>query len=162
YESSPGIGPYLVSTADAEADMMPAFFGGRGPDRGPERKGGRARGSEPPRLRGRGPRSGDSGFPGLWRIAIRHHEGSLQAIVEQVLLLARGRAANAEKRLVSPGDLIQRSLRSSMAGSDPPPCTVECRIEPNLPAVFCDEQAMTQALRNLIDNAVKYGLVGGW
>jgi signal transduction histidine kinase len=84
------------------------------------------------------------------------------AMVEQVLLLARGRAASAGRRLISPDDLVRRSLRVSMAGAEPAPCPVECTIEPGLAPVLCDEQSMTQALRNLIDNAVKYGSGGGW
>jgi signal transduction histidine kinase len=92
-----------------------------------------------------------------------HEESTkLMAMVEQVLLLARGRAARPEKRSISPAELLQRSLRASMAGADPPPCKVECTASSDLPPIICNEQAMTQALRNLLDNAVKYGLSGGW
>jgi signal transduction histidine kinase len=92
-----------------------------------------------------------------------HEESTkLMAMVEQVLLLARGSAARPEKRSISPAELLQRSLRASMAGAEPPPCRVECTASPNLPFILCDEQAMTQVLRNLLDNAVKYGLSGGW
>jgi signal transduction histidine kinase len=92
-----------------------------------------------------------------------HEESTkLMAMVEQVLLLARGRAARPGKRLISPSELLQRSLGASIAGADPRPCKVECAVSPNLPLLWCDEQAMTQALRNLLDNAVKYGLSGDW
>jgi signal transduction histidine kinase len=84
---------------------------------------------------------------------IQNQSEKLTQLVEQVLLFARADSAPAlqERRTVEVGSLIEAGLRAS--GIE----TIDKQIESGLPPVSVDEAAMAQALRNLLDNAVRYG-----
>ena len=62
-----------------------------------------------------------------------------------------------EREPVSVEVLIEEGVRSSRVS---PELVLEKHLAPGLPLVLADEQALKHALRNLIDNAVKYGTEG--
>jgi signal transduction histidine kinase len=101
---------------------------------------------------------------------IQRESGKLSGLVEQVLRFA---GAGADQMLrqrepVAVEALVERSLGDASMGasaavigsSEPPRISVEQHIPPDLPRVLADPQAMGHALRNLIENATKYG--GSW
>jgi len=88
----------------------------------------------------------------------------LTALVEQVLLFARADSAPAlrERRTVSVEALIEGGLRASCVAGEEGGRVIERRIEADLPPLLVDEPSLTQALRNLLDNAVRYGNGREW
>ena len=57
---------------------------------------------------------------------------------------------------VSPGDVVEGAIKTASDRLDTPGCRLEVRVEPNLPEVLADSDALTTALVNLLDNACKY------
>jgi signal transduction histidine kinase len=98
---------------------------------------------------------------------IQRESGRLSSLVEQVLRFA-GASAGRELRQREPvtvETLIERSLTGATGeGADPQTgssrVVFEKRIPLDLPGVLADPEAMGHALRNLIENAIKYG--GSW
>jgi signal transduction histidine kinase len=94
-------------------------------------------------------------------IVIRDDVRRLAGMVEQVLELAgafRGKNLYQLKPVDLSG-LIERVLagyHSSQA------CHIEKDLEPGLPPVMADPIALASAVRNILDNAVKYGGGAGW
>jgi signal transduction histidine kinase len=87
---------------------------------------------------------------------IQRESGKLGALVEQILRFAGARAGQVlrKREPLAIDDLIQASLPADQETSH---VAFEKRIAPGLPPVLADEEALTHAIRNLIDNAVKYG-----
>jgi signal transduction histidine kinase len=83
----------------------------------------------------------------------------LMQLVEQVLLFASSRQSrlHLQVRPVELNSILERALEN--AGTHG--CKVERQIEPGLPLVLADPTALTQALQNIIANAVKYGAPDG-
>jgi signal transduction histidine kinase len=77
----------------------------------------------------------------------------LEALIDQVLRFASGRAGHAvrELRPVALAPLIEEVVTSSGHSE------IDVEVEPNLPLVSADDQALRHALRNLVDNAIRYG-----
>jgi len=89
-------------------------------------------------------------------LVIRDDVRRLAGMVEQVLELAgayRGKGLY-QPRPVDLSGLIDQALAKSNPGSE---WRIEKEIPPDLPAVLADPSALGSALRNIIDNAVKYG-----
>ena len=101
---------------------------------------------------------------------IQRESGKLSALVEQVLRFAGASAGQVlrKREEVMVATLVERSLpdasvEAAAAGNGSsrlPEIIVEKRIPPDLPRVLADPEAMPHALRNLIENAIKYG--GPW
>jgi signal transduction histidine kinase len=100
---------------------------------------------------------------------IQRESRKLSALVEQVLRFAAASASQVlrQREPVTVEALVERSLADASVeapagnGSSPPSEIVfEKCIPPDLPYVLADPEAMGHALRNLIENAVKYG--GPW
>ncbi len=96
---------------------------------------------------------------------IQEESEKLGALVEQVLQFASGEAGHVtrEREPVSIENLIEESLQWSNESFELRGVQLEKHIEADLPPVLADRLAMKHALRNLIDNALKYGAESvGW
>jgi signal transduction histidine kinase len=93
---------------------------------------------------------------------IQDESEKLAVLVEQILRYGSARRGQviSDREPVSMELLIEDGLRSSRLGANAPELTIEKKIEPGLPLVLADEQALKHAFKNLIDNAVKYGTEG--
>jgi signal transduction histidine kinase len=82
----------------------------------------------------------------------------LSALVEQVLQFANARANTILKKVepLMVADLFERSLEAAQVRSNPS-LVVETDVPVDLPMVLGDRIALTHALENLMDNAVKHG-----
>ncbi len=90
---------------------------------------------------------------------IQSESEKLSALVEQVLRYGNVRAGRVlqERVPVAIEELIESSVQEARIALEHQELVVEKRIEPGLPLVLADEVAMKHALRNLLDNALKYG-----
>ena len=90
---------------------------------------------------------------------IQSESEKLSALVEQVLRYGNVRAGRIlqERVPVAIEALIETSVQEARIELEHQELVVEKRIEPGLPLVLADEVAMKHALRNLLDNALKYG-----
>jgi signal transduction histidine kinase len=93
---------------------------------------------------------------------IRQESEKLTAIVEQVLQFASAKRGRVIRRRepVSVESIIDDSLQSTRGILEHSLCQVDKEIEPGLPLILGDSMALTQAIQNLIHNAVKYGIDG--
>jgi two-component system sensor histidine kinase SenX3 len=95
---------------------------------------------------------------------IRNDTRRLAGMVEQVLEFA---GASRGKNLYQPQpvdvkELIDQALTANPILETQNGWRVEKEIESNLPDVMADPAALGSALRNIIDNAVKYGGANNW
>lgn len=63
---------------------------------------------------------------------------------------------------VNVGRIVEQALASRKTELDQAGFEVEVNIQPDLPAVAGDAQALQQAIENLLSNAVKYAEAGRW
>ena len=90
---------------------------------------------------------------------IQEESEKLTAIVEQILRFSSARVGRiiGDRARVEVQTLIDAVLRSRRNVLDSAGVKVEQDVDPDVPAVIADESALSQALQNLVDNAVKYG-----
>jgi signal transduction histidine kinase len=92
--------------------------------------------------------------------ALIRSEGSrLSRMVQQILLFASGQTGRAHYELhpVQVGEIIDRVLADAAHMVETASFSVERQIEPDLPLVMADANALGHCLQNLVSNAVKYG-----
>ena len=90
---------------------------------------------------------------------IRTEGRRLSAMIEQTLDFAAGQASPASYTLkpLAPAKMIDAALEIAAPAIEEVHATVEKMIEPDLPEVEADENAVKQVLQNLVSNALKYG-----
>lgn len=93
---------------------------------------------------------------------IQEESQKLQSLVEQVLRFASARSGHIirERIPVRIERLIEQGIEASRHALDTAGCVVEQHIEPELPPILADDQALKHALQNLLENAAKYGTDG--
>lgn len=92
-------------------------------------------------------------------------EGSrLSETVARVLAFARIGAGKQEytRRPVKVAELVEKTLSGYQLALVEKGLVAETRVDDALPPLSADPEALELALRNLLDNAVKYGADGGW
>ena len=97
-------------------------------------------------------------------VVIRNDARRLSGMVEQVLEFA---GASRGKNLYQPHpvnleEVIDQALAENPSLEPGLNWSIEKEIEPHLPAVLADPAALTSAVRNIVDNAVKYGGDAHW
>jgi signal transduction histidine kinase len=97
-------------------------------------------------------------------VVIRNDVRRLSGMVEQVLEFA---GASRGKNLYQPHpvnleEVIDQALAENPSLETDLNWRIEKAIEPHLPQVMADPAAITSAVRNIIDNAVKYGGDAHW
>jgi signal transduction histidine kinase len=95
---------------------------------------------------------------------IRNEGRRLSEMVEQILLFAaaRERRWHYDARPLQIQEIIDSTLADSENLIGASGFTVEKRVAPGLPQVLADPSALGQCLRNLITNALKYGVANRW
>jgi signal transduction histidine kinase len=95
---------------------------------------------------------------------IRDEGRRLAEMVEQVLDFAGTYSGRRALRVapVDPAVLVEEVLATEGRRAESEGFAVEKRVEPGLPAMAGDAAALRRALRNLVDNARKYGGPGRW
>ena len=90
---------------------------------------------------------------------IRTEGRRLSTMIEQTLDFAAGQANRAAYTLtaLAPAKMIDAALEVGAPAIEEAHATVEKAIEPDLPQVEADENAVKQVLQNLVSNALKYG-----
>jgi signal transduction histidine kinase len=94
---------------------------------------------------------------------IREQAEKLSALVEQVLRYGNARAGRVlqKREPMAVLELIEAGLLAARNAAPTIDVAVEKRIEPNLPLILADRESLQHALRNLFENAMKYGAPGG-
>jgi len=90
---------------------------------------------------------------------IERETEKLTGLVEQVLNFASGEAGRLirQREPVAVETLIDLGVESTRNSLESRGVALETRLDPGLPLVLADRQAMRQALGNIIENALKYG-----
>ncbi|REJ78868.1 MAG: sensor histidine kinase [Acidobacteria bacterium] len=95
---------------------------------------------------------------------IKREGRRLSGMVEQILEFAGARSGKRkyDLREVNISDVVQKALEDCRPQLEESGFEVEKQITEDLPSVMADEQAMTQAVQNLISNAWKYSNGSRW
>ena len=90
---------------------------------------------------------------------IQDESTKLTNLVEHILRFASAGAGHVirAREPIELDTLIDETLRSSQEAHQGPTVIVERQLQPGLPLVLADRLAMTHAIQNLVDNALKYG-----
>jgi signal transduction histidine kinase len=88
----------------------------------------------------------------------------LSTMIEQTLQFAGGQTGTQDYPLgnVSVASVVERTLKDLNRVVEEAAFQVETTIEPGLPAVRSNEEALSRVLANLIQNALKYGGDAKW
>jgi signal transduction histidine kinase len=90
---------------------------------------------------------------------LQHQSRSMAELVDQILLFAS--TEDRKKRIPLQPLAVERIIETALADTEAlvrdSKFTVDVEIEPDLPPALGDLSGITQCLRNLVGNAVKYG-----
>lgn len=88
---------------------------------------------------------------------------SLTQMVEELLELSRIESGRVplERRLVPPGELIDKAVDRMVLQAQRAGLTIEKQVDENLPRVSVDFSRMVQVIVNLLHNAIKFTHPGG-
>lgn len=94
-----------------------------------------------------------------YALVIKNQARQLTQLIEQILLFAAAREEKQQfqRRLLQIPKLIDAALESTAELARSSGCTIQKEIQPDLPQVMGDFDALLHCLQNLITNAVKYG-----
>jgi signal transduction histidine kinase len=97
-----------------------------------------------------------------YALLIQSESEKLGALVEQILRYGSTRAGRVigKREPIAIESLIEDSLRATGLAREQAGLVVDKRMEPGMPLVLADEQALKHALQNLLENAYKYGTKG--
>jgi signal transduction histidine kinase len=89
---------------------------------------------------------------------LRHDSERLKRLVKNVLDFTKIEEGKREYKLASSDivELVHREVESFEKENKSDGFKVGIEIDDNIPPVFADEEAMSQALRNILDNAAKF------
>lgn len=95
---------------------------------------------------------------------VRDEGRRLTEMVEQALLLAGAESGRQTtvRRPVDVGRVVRTALAEWRASGDPAGVRTDEQLASDLPPVLGDEGALTRVVRNLLDNALKYGGETPW
>jgi signal transduction histidine kinase len=96
---------------------------------------------------------------------IQQESARLKDLVEQILRFASAKAGQVirQTRPLSVQAVIEEAVRASKGVTEQFRSTVETAVEPGLPPLLGDPDALTHALQNLVSNAAKHGAkTGNW
>jgi signal transduction histidine kinase len=95
---------------------------------------------------------------------IRDEGRKLSGMVEQILQFTGMRDRRRRYHLVSANidEIVEETLKKALPSIQAVGFVVEKAIDPGLPPVRVDAQALTQCIQNLIDNALKYSGDSRW
>jgi len=87
----------------------------------------------------------------------------LQNLVDDLRMLSRADAGelSLNRQDLSPGYLLERAATSFQQKADKQQISIMKELEPDLPAIFVDEDRMMQVLGNLLSNSLRYTSPGG-
>jgi two-component system, OmpR family, sensor histidine kinase SenX3 len=97
------------------------------------------------------------------RLILRNAD-ELTAMIENVLAFSASLHSNKHGRCeaIAVGDVLQHAVSAMMQEIEQAGCRIEVNIAHGLPAVAGDPVAVELVFRNLIGNAVRYGVGGKW
>lgn len=83
----------------------------------------------------------------------------LSRLVEHFLTFSRLSHArqNLHRELVAPEQIVEAAVAAAGDRLEPPGCDFAARVDTDLPPLLGDQEALTTAVLNLLDNAWKYG-----
>jgi signal transduction histidine kinase len=89
---------------------------------------------------------------------LSHDSERLKRLVKNVLDFTKIEEGKREYKLASTDivELVRREVKSFERENKSDSLKVGIEIDDNIPPVFADEEAMSQALRNILDNAAKF------
>jgi len=90
---------------------------------------------------------------------IQEESEKLSSLVEQVLRYGNARAGRRlqERKSIGVDRVIENSMKAVQREAGERNVQIEEQIESGLPLILADEEALSHALQNLLDNALKYG-----
>ena len=92
---------------------------------------------------------------------IRRAAGSMLMIINETLSMEQLRSGRMRKKPVELTEVIQQAVKTQQVEIEQHRHTVQVELEPNVPPILGDTFQISQAITNLISNAVKYTPDGG-
>src|SRR5262249_1068886 len=97
-------------------------------------------------------------------LAILDQGRQLTEMVEHILAFTGGQLARHKYQAeeLDVGQLVRQAIDGVAPSAPDPNIVIQKQISEDLTAVLDDSQTLSQALVNLLNNAIRYGGSGGW